>query len=237
MISFTSLVSFVVLVLCTLYTLYLVLCARGCCDHRSTLNRSSHLFLFSSFLYHASSSSATHNTHNTDEEEFWYFEVLVLMFKLTLTGLFCIIARNSPFQVILAFFICAIYAMLLLRHTPYLSPSADVLALATSFALALTLLTGYVLSATSAFLKDRPEELKAAVDAMDTFLIVINVIPFVIFLLNIVWRKCCIKKDVKNKEDSAVNKKKKKGNTKIIPVAEEINFTQNNADKIANWNL
>ena len=117
--------------------------------------------------------------------------------------------------------------MLLLRYTPYLSPSADVLALVTSFALALTLLTGYVLSATSSFLQDRPEELKAAVDAMDTFLIVINVIPFVIFLLNIVWRKCCIKKDVKNKEDididsSAVNKKKQKGNTKVFPVAEEI---------------
>ena len=215
------------LVLCTLYTLYRVLCARESCDHRSTLNRSSHLFLFSSFLYHASSSSDTHNTHNTDEEEFWYFEVLVLMFKLTLTGLFCIIARDSPFQVILAFLVSAIYAMLLLRHTPYLSPSADVLALATSFALALTLLTGYVLSATSSFLQDRPEELKAAVDAMDTFLIVINVIPFVIFLLNIVWNKCSIMKDVKNKEDidkdsSAVNKKKQKGNTQVFPVAEEI---------------
>ena len=210
---------------CFVGTLYFVLV--GCCDHRSKLNRSSHLFLFSSFLYHASSSSHTHNTHNTDEEEFWYFEVLVLMFKLTLTGLFCIIARDSPFQVILAFFISAIYAMLLLRHTPYLSPSADLLALATSFALALTLLTGYVLSATRAFLQDRPEELKAAVDAMDTFLIVVNVIPFVIFLLNIVWRKCCIMKDVKNKEDididsSAVNKKKQKGNTQVFPVAEEM---------------
>ena len=127
--------------------------------------------------------------------------------------------------------------MLLLRHTPYLSPSADVLALATSFALALTLLTGYVLSATSAFLKDRPEELKAAVDAMDTFLIVINVIPFVIFLLTIVWRKCCKKKDRKNNDDGAVKKKEKEGNTKIIPISNEMDFTEKDATKIANWTL
>ena len=154
------------------------------------------------------------------------------MFKLTLTGLFCIIARDSPFQVILAFFICAIYAMLLLRHTPYLSPSADVLALATSFALALTLLTGYVLSATSSFLQDRPEELKAAVDAMDTFLIVINVIPFVIFLLNIVWRKCCKKKNAK-KGDCASDKKKKREierlnfwKVKVHPISNEVKLTE-----------
>ena len=132
--------------------------------------------------------------------------------------------------------------MLLLRHTPYLSPSADTLALATSFALALTLLTGYVLSATSAFLKDRPEELKAAVDAMDTFLIVINVIPFVIFLLNIVWRKCCKKKNAK-KGDGASDKKKKREierlnfwKVKVHPISNEVKLTGGDIAMEAEWN-
>ena len=109
--------------------------------------------------------------------------------------------------------------MLLLRHTPYLTNSADILALATSMVLALTLLMGYVLTATNAFLKNRPEDLKEAVGVMDTFLIVINAIPFVIFLLSIVIRNVCKKKNVK-KGDGAFDEKKQ-GNTKIIPDRKE----------------
>lgn len=141
-----------------------------------------------------------------DEDSFWYFEIFVLIFKLTLTGLFCIIARDSPFQTVLAFFVCALYAMLLLRHTPYLVESADLLALTTSFVLALTLLAGYVLTATKAFLNHpgQEKELEASTAAMDTFLIVINSFPFAIFLWN------CVKR--------AVHKAKSRGETKIIPV-------------------
>ena len=101
--------------------------------------------------------------------------------------------------------------MLLLRHTPYLVESADLLALTTSFVLALTLLAGYVLTATKAFLNHpgQEKELEASTAAMDTFLIVINSFPFAIFLWN------CVKRAVhKAKSRSGKNG----GETKIIPV-------------------
>jgi len=155
------------------------------------------------------------------EESFWYFEILVLIFKLTLTGLFCIIARDSPFQVVLAFFVCSVYAMVLLRHTPYLTPDADLLALVTSAALALTLLTGYVVTATNAFLKDQPEKLDESIYVMDIFLIAINALPFAIFIFNLA-KRAIIKRCRNSKNEQDPQCRKPKNETKIIPVNDSL---------------
>ena len=138
-----------------------------------------------------------------------------------MTGLFCVIARNSPFQAILAFLVCALYSMLLLRHTPYLSDDADLLALACSFALALTLLTGYVITATKSFLSDPKDKplLKESMNLLDVFLLVINGIPFVIFIAhvikNTVKKKCGSKKNQENND-------KDKNTTKVVPTMESV---------------
>ena len=52
------------------------------------------------------------------EEHWYYWEVLVLVYKLLLTGLMCVVGHDSPYQTLLAFLISAIYAMLLLRESP-----------------------------------------------------------------------------------------------------------------------
>ena len=159
---------------------------------------------------------------DTDEDHFWYFEVLVLVFKLCMTGLFCIIARDSPFQSVLAFLVCTVYSCLLLRYTPYKADEADLLALTCSFSLALTLLTGYVINATRAnySAKDDEQVLKDSLDILDVVLIVINALPFVVFLFHLVKRFVV---GANNKTNGADGKVDDNSSTKILPVAPERN--------------
>ena len=154
-----------------------------------------------------------------DEDSFWYFEVLVLVFKLCMTGLFCIIARESPFQSVFAFLVCTMYSCLLLRHTPYKADDADLLALTCSFSLALTLLTGYVINATRAFLSadEDKEVLEESLNTLDVFLIANNALPFVVFILHMLKRCCITVRDKKRGKGG----KEDNGNTKIVPMAED----------------
>ena len=155
-----------------------------------------------------------------DEDAFWYFEVLVLVFKLCMTGLFCIIARESPFQSVFAFLVCTMYSCLLLRHTPYKADDADLLALTCSFSLALTLLTGYVINATRSFLSadEDKEVLQESLNTLDVFLIANNALPFVVFILHMLKRCCTKVRDKKRGKDSMDDNS---CNTKILPTTQD----------------
>jgi hypothetical protein len=117
-------------------------------------------------------------------EEKWYFwEILVLIFKLLLTGLMCVVAQESPYQALVGFLICAVYAMMLLRETPYYADSADRLAITVGMSLSLTLLGGYIATENGA--KAESEEQKEFLDTLDAGLLAINIVPVIVFLLNI----------------------------------------------------
>ena len=114
--------------------------------------------------------------------QFWFWELGNLVFKLCITGVLCIVAQGSPFQVILALIVCMINANLLLRFAPYDSNLADALAIVCAVCLSMTVLGGYVLMA---------NETMQTVDPlyMDMGLIALNMVPFVIFAFNIVQLK------------------------------------------------
>jgi len=114
--------------------------------------------------------------------QFWFWEIGNLVFKLCITGVLCIVAQGSPFQVILALITCMINANLLLRFAPYDSESADTLSIVCAVCLSMTVLGGYVLMA---------NETMKTVDPfyMDVGLIALNVVPFVIFVVNVVRLK------------------------------------------------
>ena len=52
------------------------------------------------------------------EPQFWFWEIGNLLFKLCITGVLCIVAQGSAFQVVLALVVCMINANLLLRFAP-----------------------------------------------------------------------------------------------------------------------
>ena len=113
---------------------------------------------------------------------FWFWEIGNLVFKLCITGVLCIVAQGSPLQVILALMLCMINANLLNRFAPYDSSSADTLSIACALCLTMTILGGYVLMA---------NETMKTVDPrfMDYGLIALNVVPFVLFVVNVVRLK------------------------------------------------
>ena len=114
--------------------------------------------------------------------QFWFWEIGNLMFKLCITGVLCIVAQGSAFQVVLALVVCLINASLLLRFAPYDSESADALAIACALCLSMTVLGGYVLMANETMDTVNPMY-------MDYGLIVLNIVPLVLFVVNVVRLK------------------------------------------------
>ena len=94
----------------------------------------------------------------------------------------CIVAQGSPLQVILALLLCMINSTLLNRFAPYDSSTADTLSIVCALCLTMTILGGYVLMA---------NETMDTVDPrfMDYGLIALNVVPFVLFVVNVVRLK------------------------------------------------
>ncbi len=118
---------------------------------------------------------------NQFEEQYWFFEVINLLFKLILTGVLCVVAPGSPFQILVAFGVCTINFMVLLREAPYQEETADRLAVAAAMSLAVTLLAGFVAIANQNMDIVQPRNL-------DLFLVVVNLVPFAVLILNLVAR-------------------------------------------------
>ena len=101
---------------------------------------------------------------------------------MCITGVLCIVAQGSPFQVILALITCMINANLLLRFAPYDSESADTLSIACALCLTMTILGGYVLMANETMKSVNPKVLNYG-------LIGLNTVPLVLFVVNVVRLK------------------------------------------------
>ena len=118
---------------------------------------------------------------NQFEEKHWSFEVVNLLFKLVLTGILCVVAPGTPFQIIVAFGVCTVNFMVLLREAPYQEDTADRLAITAAMSLAVTLLAGFVAIANQHMDIVQPRNL-------DWFLVVLNMFPFAVLLVNLVER-------------------------------------------------
>ena len=79
------------------------------------------------------------------EEEFYYFECLVIIRKLLLTGLVTLIAPGTPLQVAIALFICVSYCCVVLKTAPFEEDSDDVISFITEVQLSVTMFIGFAL--------------------------------------------------------------------------------------------
>ena len=113
---------------------------------------------------------------------FWFWEIGNLVFKLCITGVLCVVAQGSPFQVLLALLLCMINSSLLNRFAPYDSDSADTLSIACAVCLTMTILGGYVLMANETMKTVNPKVLNYG-------LIGLNTVPLVLFVVNVVRLK------------------------------------------------
>lgn len=114
------------------------------------------------------------------EEEHWYFSVLEMIFKLLLTGVFCIFVPEHPLQIVIAMLLCIIYSMSLLRAAPFVVDSSDVLAISCCMCLSLTAFLGFLILADVRF----GDEPAISVKTLDWMLVSVNLVPITIFGFN-----------------------------------------------------
>ena len=158
------------------------------------------------------------------EEEYWFFEVFVVLEKMILTGGMCLVADGSAIQTLSALLVSFFYMMMVLKTGPFLHDNDDVLSFVTSLQLVLTFLGALVLQMDQSidFWRTKANrETGATVDAgsmeqfdgetIGYFLIVINVMCLVLMVFSLMaalgpmvkeYSPCC---------------KKRSNNTKVNP--------------------
>ena len=117
------------------------------------------------------------NFYDQYEPEYYWFECLVILRKLLLTGLVALIAPGTPFQVALALLICISYTCLVLKTAPFEEDSDDVISFVTEVQLSITMFCGFALS------MDTLDNPLFRTKAMDVFLVAINCCGFIVLVV------------------------------------------------------
>jgi hypothetical protein len=107
------------------------------------------------------------------EEQYWYFEVIIMFQKMLMAGALSVIAPRSPLQLLIGLLVCTSYMMVVLKTAPYIDGGLDTLSFLSSLALTGTLLGGLIKSL------DFGQHVKGFDfdGGLGLFLIAINVIP------------------------------------------------------------
>ena len=105
------------------------------------------------------------------EEQYWYFEVIIMFQKMLMAGALSVIAPRSPLQLLIGLLVCTSYMMVVLKTAPYIDGGLDMLSFLSSLALTGTLLGGLIKSL------EFDKHVDGFDDGLGLFLILINVIP------------------------------------------------------------
>ena len=79
------------------------------------------------------------------EKEYWWFEVVVIVHKMFMTGMLSIIAPGTPVQMVAAILIMQSFLLVVLKNGPFKTDMDDVSVFSSSLALVLTTMCGLVL--------------------------------------------------------------------------------------------
>ena len=79
------------------------------------------------------------------EEKYWWFEMVVVLQKMIMTGAMCVIAPGSSLQLLAAVLVTLIYMLLVLKTAPYGEDSEDYTSFVACLTLTLTTVGGLLL--------------------------------------------------------------------------------------------
>jgi len=79
------------------------------------------------------------------EPEYWWFEVVIIMHKMIMTGAMCVVAQGSSAQLLIAVLIMIVYMLTVLKTAPFVEDSEDVSSFIAVFTLTLTYIGGFAL--------------------------------------------------------------------------------------------
>ncbi len=131
------------------------------------------------------------------EPAYYFWEIVFMLVKAALVGMLGVVAQYSPVQLLVGSIICFGYTLVLLRVAPYQEDGHDVLSFVCMLALTVTYLGGLMKALDKKYedlvnAEDRNPMLETA--AFSTALVVINVIPLVCLVANLVYYTWASKK-------------------------------------------
>ena len=138
------------------------------------------------------------------EPKYWYWEILVIFYKMLLTGAISVFEPGTTLQIVAAIAIVVANMLFTLKVAPFADQTDDWLAFLTSLQLFVTLFGGMLLSTTNSEWNE---------GGMGTFLVVINSFGFICMLLSIIAMHPRIRKCINGKSDDGGGG----GETKVYP--------------------
>jgi len=153
------------------------------------------------------------------EPEYWYFEIVQMMRKMILTGGLMVFKPGSPIQIVAGVLVCFFYLVLWINTKPFVMEDEDRLEQVASVQLFVSLLLGLILKYRGMVEFEQSlrsaEVVKSTEDqALDVFLVLLNVVVLVFGLVTILLSLGFVKKTIKNTLAKAKDKKAEKQATK-----------------------
>ena len=135
------------------------------------------------------------------DDEFWWFEVVVIIEKMILTGALAVVGDGTPVQTLLALLTAFVYMMVVLKTAPFKHDTDDLLSYVTSLQLCLTFLAALVLQ------MDVGSKNQFDSKIIGIVLIILNVVCLVLMVISLVFALaplvkslCCKKKNADTKD-------------------------------------
>jgi hypothetical protein len=116
------------------------------------------------------------------EPRFWYWEIVVIIKKMMLTGAMTVIAAGTSLQIVIALLIVLINMLLVLKLAPFADEADDWLSFLTSFQMLITLLGGLLMT------MDTTEAVSRTYtdpDSMGSLLVFVNSLGFIAFVISL----------------------------------------------------
>ena len=140
---------------------------------------------------------------------FWWFEVIIIVYKAILVGVLSVVAPHTPLQLFFALLICIAYMLLVLKAAPYITQNLDTLSFLCSLSLSSTMLIGALKSTNdSAFASGAAYNLNGlglskekegigniSYELLGPMLITMNALPFVYLIYTIIDRQSVRRKE------------------------------------------
>merc|ERR1711865_1307199 len=155
------------------------------------------------------------------EPKYWWFEMVVILQKMVMTGAMCVVAQGSSVQLLIAILVMLAYMLLVLKTAPYEEDSEDWSAFVACVALTLTTIGGFAL------MTDNPNARTYESKVLGLILIGINVVCIALEIFIVVIFDCdglsLCKKICGGKVIETKNGKVDKNNkTKVQPIEDDI---------------
>jgi hypothetical protein len=114
------------------------------------------------------------------EPWYWFWEPVVMVYKMLMVGALSVIEQHSPVQLFLGFLVSAMYMCITLRSAPYIDPTLDRLSFTCSLSLGMTIFLALLKAVDQhrAIREDSMLPWEVHEHTLGTTMMILNLVPF-----------------------------------------------------------